>query len=396
MYFLPLIYQCFLIISLLMTIASHGYDQTLAFSNSDKLVTINNGKLNDVDVLVNNRIIVKADQKLSKRKIASFHVEITDVTPIYQGKNFTFYLIKISSVSLLSQVIQTLSGQFGIQLVQPDLLQLIHKNSADSSKPLGTVFPPYINMYHIKKLWQTTKGAGVKIAIIDDGFALSHPEFNVLKVDFSYDVSQKKLSSLPVLALDTHGTKVAGVIFAQHDAQGIEGIAPEASFIAIRQPDTWTSNTLLSFQVAKLAGADVINCSWHSSYLLQPIKDVIDDLSFHGRNGKGIAVVISAGNNNQIITSGSSEAAIASAIVVGAVDELTNKKLNFSNYGQSVDLMIYAKAVKSTIVGGGYGTFSGTSLSAAIVSGLAALAIAEQPQIKLNQLVDKLIQLQHN
>jgi len=394
-----------------MVFSSSSYAQAIEFSNGGEQVTITNGQIKGTPVVLSNRIIVKVDKSLSKNDLKGIDAKITNVSQIYQGKAFDFYLAEITTEPFLVAVMQKLSKQAGVQLVQPDILQLRSKNNINTNanrsantllnenKHSPLIYPPYIKFYGIKKRWNKTKGAGVNVAIIDDGFDLSHPKFKALNVVFSYDVNQKTLSSLPISPLDTHGTKVAGIIFAQHDndpGKGeVNGIAPEASLIAIRQPDTWTSNTLVSFQVAKLEGADVINCSWHSHFLLQPVADVINDLSFHGRNGKGIAVVISAGNDNQQITRYSSESAISSAIVVGAVNELNHQKLSFSNYGQSVDLMMYGKSVKSLIVGGGYGRFAGTSLSAAIVSGISALIIAEKPDITLKQLTDKLAQLQH-
>lgn len=206
---------------------------------------------------------------------------------------------------------------------------------------------------------------------------------------FSYDVEMKALTSGPKYKIDIHGTKVAGIIFSAHNNMGINGIAPESELIALRQPNTWTSNTLLSFQLAKLAGASVINCSWHSQILLQPVAEVIDDLAINGRQGKGIAVVISAGNKGQLIMPNSTESAISSAIVVGA-NGSDYKRLTFSNYGQSVDLFTYGKGVKTTLTSGGYGVFAGTSLAAAIVSGISALLISQNPNLTLEQLIQRL------
>ena len=74
--------------------------------------------------------------------------------------------------------------------------------------------------------------------VINDGFDLKNDEFENLKTTFTYDLSDRVLNSSPKSDVDTHGTKIARVLFAKHDKKGVEGIAPLAEFIAIRQPET--------------------------------------------------------------------------------------------------------------------------------------------------------------
>ncbi|MCP4320316.1 MAG: S8 family serine peptidase [Psychromonas sp.] len=204
--------------------------------------------------------------------------------------------------------------------MQPDILQQKQKNAFNQQTPLKQLAsqsasqtamkaPFYLPDIFGATLWQSNKGQGVKVAVIDDGFDLSHAQFTQTKLIFSYDSESRSLDSPPKTAKDTHGTKVASILFATNeegdlnrDQKVVKGMVPLADFIAIRQPDTWTSNTILSFQLAKLSNADVINCSWHSLWLLEPIYDVISDLARYGRSGKGTAVVFSAGNQGKKIT----------------------------------------------------------------------------------------------
>ena len=232
----------------------------------------------------------------------------------------------------------------------------------------------------------------MSIAVIDDGFALNHDELRNTDVVFSYDAERKVQDVSPQSELDTHGTKVIGTIFAAHDGHGIDGIAPEASLIAIRQPSTWTSSTLLSFYLAKLSDADIVNASWNSQWLLEPLADIVSDLARNGRGGKGTAVVFSAGNNGAEQTSNqgidSNEASLLDAVVIGS-DDGTGHRTRFSNYGNSVDAYIYGKPTPA-LVAGGYGRFSGTSLSTAVASGYFALLLANNPSLTLDQLVAQL------
>ena len=228
-------------------------------------------------------------------------------------------------------------------------LKATRKQRKNAYKALIAKDPsPYIDFLDLKLLWEKSKGEGVKIAIIDDGFNLMHEDLQHIKTSFSFDSESGELNARPHHHKDSHGTKVAGIIFAAHNQKGIDGVAPEAQIITLRQPDTWTSNTIRSFQLAKLAGASVINCSWHSHWLAQPIKEIVDELAQHGRKGKGIAVIFAAGNEGKKILPDSIEASKESAIVVGS-QSADYTRLKSSNYGETVDLEIYGARAQTTL-----------------------------------------------
>ena len=233
-----------------------------------------------------------------------------------------------------------------------------------------------VQKYHLEKIWQTTKGEGVNIAIIDDGFNLEHEDLKGVNILFSYDVDNKNLDSNPKTKLDTHGTKVAGVIFAQHNTMGVDGIAPDANLIAIRQTTNISSDMIISFSVAKKAGAHIINCSWNSPLLLEPIYDVIKSIT------KDTAVVFAAGNSHKEITPNSIEASIPEVITVGATQ-------NYSNYGHILDFQILSGTV-TTKENGTYGVFGGTSAAAPIISGLLALKMAQYKEVPMQEIVNYL------
>jgi len=388
-------------------------DNTVIFENFSKPVVLVKKKDyfqvegSRVQVQLSNRIIVKTTKMVNKEGAYQFHQQINNVVELFNGTANNYFSLEFRGSARLTQVfddlkiIQKEQPEKGIILVQPDILQLQNKAETTISTKQGASYKTpqsiithhndsaYLDLLKIQSMWQKSKGKNVKIAIIDDGVFLAHNELKHITPIFSYDVEAKTLSSTPRSAIDKHGTKVAGIIFAAHDNVGISGIAPEAELISIRQPSTWTSKTLLSFQLAKLAGAQIINCSWHSQLLLQPIADIIDDLAENGRDGKGMVVVISAGNTGIEIMPNSTESSIKSAIVVGASGK-GFQRLAFSNYGNSVDMFTYGQKVKATLSSGGYGVFAGTSLSAAIVSGLSALLLSQNSDLTVKQLSQQL------
>lgn len=231
-------------------------------------------------------------------------------------------------------------------------------------------------------------GEGISIAIIDDGFNLDHEDLRGVPVGFMYDADVKQIGAEPKAGIDQHGTMVAGVIAAQHNEKGINGVAPKAKLIPIRQVSTRTSDTVLSFTVADLAGADIINCSWNSRFLMQPVYDVIQSLVLRGRNGKGTAIIFAAGNEGRELFPLSKEAAIKEVITVGSLEK--SSVATYSNYGALVDLFVPGHL--RTTYRQGYGWFNGTSASAALASGVAALVLARNPDMALGELRSSLIQ----
>lgn len=371
-------------------------------------------------VFLSNRLIVKTRKDIFSDKLYGQHEQVTRVTDLFKGKNSDYYLLEVKDREKLSQVLKEFQRMSGIELVQPDILQLErqaikntnlslakqHDKHVEETKRAARkarraarikvnkltknkVQSPYIDILNLESIWTKTKGKGVKIAIIDDGFNLKHEDLQHLSPAFSYDTDSGKFDTMPDHHRDSHGTKVAGIIFAAHDQKGIDGIAPEAQIIALRQPDTWTSKTIMSFQLAKLAGASIVNCSWQSNWLLQPINDIVDELAKHGREGKGIAVVFAAGNEGKKILPESIEASIESAIVVGA-QNARYERLRSSNYGNTVDVMVYGGKAQTTITSGKYGIFSASSLAASIISGLSALILSQDPDMSLDELTKKL------
>lgn len=273
---------------------------------------------------------------------------------------------------------EALSREDGILYAQPDIVQPRSLHGYSSETDFTATLPAAL---------KANKGEGIKVAVIDDGFNLEHEDLKGATVGFSYDADLKQLGATPQVRGDRHGTQVAGVVVAQHNGLGIDGIAPKATLIPIRQASTRTSDTVLSFTVANLAGADIINCSWNSRVLMEPVNDVIQYLTQHGRNGRGSIIIFAAGNEGQPIKPGSKESAINTVITVGS--QLKGKIAPYSNYGERVDL--YLPGQIRTTYHQGYGWFNGTSASAAMASGLSALLLASNPTLTLNELQETLV-----
>lgn len=329
-------------------------------------------------VRVANRIVVKAKAGVDKERLAAVDSRVTGVTELYRLENGCYYAVEFSGKGALEEMLNRFAASPLVIAAQPDLLQ-VHDKSDKAASTRQTF--DYLKTLDIPRMWENSRGRGVRIAIIDDGIDLKHEDLLGVTLAFGYDLETRTLDPSPKADRDTHGTEVAGIIFARHNGKGIDGIAPEAELVALRHTDTWTSLTLLEFNLARLAGADIVNCSWTFRFMPEPVADVVVDLTVKGRRGKGAAVVFAAGNAGRM----SAEAALPGVIAVGSLDR-NGLRAGFSNYGKGVTVYTYGSDILTTGRGGRYVSFSGTSASAAIVSGVIALYLSRNPELALNDI----------
>ncbi len=185
-----------------------------------------------------------------------------------------------------------------------------------------------------------------------------------------------------------HGTEVAGLIAAAADnGIGISGVAPGVRLMVLRAGTA--SGYLEEDDVAQALfyalnnGARIVNMSFGDVALSRFLRDVIRYVA-----GQGLILIASAGNSatDQIhFPSG-----LPDVISVGASDR-NDGLAGFSNYGSSIDLVAPGVDMISTAPGGGYKSLNGTSFSAPLVSGVAALLLSARPQYSPQTLRNVLI-----
>lgn len=244
---------------------------------------------------------------------------------------------------------------------------------------------------HPRDAWMKTTGdSRIRVAIMDTGIDAKHPELQD-RVLPGYDFINK---SAQVGDSHGHGTHVSGVIGARWDNKiGIAGINREVSLIPIRvvpdNGDETDSNLIEGFEFAVAQGARVANCSFGKAVSSQAVGDVIE-----AAGQKGLLVVVAAGNDGQ---NNNSHAAFpanfrTSNMVVVAASTSSGNRANFSNFGLTkVDVAAPGAAVLSTITGGGYASWDGTSMATPQVVGVAALVLSVNPSLSPQQVREILI-----
>ncbi|MFT9666975.1 type VII secretion-associated serine protease mycosin [Streptomyces rhizosphaericola] len=244
---------------------------------------------------------------------------------------------------------------------------------------------------HTDRAWQTTKGAGITVAVLDTGVDGSHPDLvgQVLPGKDLVGFGAERGDSSWAL----HGTAMAGIIAGRGNgpgrADGVLGIAPEVRILPVRvileskdparAEARKTRGTALADGIRWAAdnGADVINLSLgDDSESAHP--DPGEDSAIQYALSKAIPVVASAGNGGEKGDRISYPAAYPGVIAVAAVDEYgTHASFSTRRWYATVS----APGVDIVVANpdGHYYIEWGTSAAAAFVSGAVALVRAAHP-----------------
>ena len=212
------------------------------------------------------------------------------------------------------------------------------------------------------------KGTGIKVAIIDSGIDYLHED---LKANYIEGWDFVNNDSDP-MDDDGHGTHVAGTVAAEDDSGGVIGVAPEASLYALKVLNKegvgYVSDVILAVQWATENEIQVINMS------LGGRKNIFLEWACDSAYSNDLLLVAAAGNGGAVIY----PAAYSSVIAVSATDS-NDDLAYFSSTGKQVELAAPGVDINSTLLGGGYGEKSGTSMASPHVAGTAALVWKANP-----------------
>ena len=246
-------------------------------------------------------------------------------------------------------------------------------------------------------------GRGISVAVVDSGINPNLSEFAGRIHAASRDVAGDR----GLVDNEGHGTAVSGVIAAARNGSGIMGVAFDATIMSFNTADPnqcsgddgckhGDSAIAQAIDLARTNGARVINVSLGGESVGGAV------LSAVGRaTSAGIVIVISAGNegkeaigiNPSAFATGSAQAGNGLVIIAGAHDASRNIS-DFSNKAGTAS-QYYLTALGSRVrtfdqTGTSY-LYSGTSFSAPVISGAAALLASAFPNLTGAQIVDILL-----
>ncbi|MEI8350501.1 MAG: S8 family serine peptidase [Candidatus Omnitrophota bacterium] len=366
------------------------------------------------------------------------------------------YKIQLPENVSVEEAVAKLKANPAVEYAQPDYIVKIAGFPQDLPNdtyvdPLqtntwttGSFHQPYEDLWGLKnikadKIWQTTQGEGVVVAVADSGVDYNHPDLwdniwvnpavisdsngdgktDLNDCDLNHDHSIESNEIVDNMfgwdfanndnnPMDGngHGTHCAGTISAVgNNALGVIGVAPKARIMAVKGLSDQGSGAISDLaQCVKYAadyGAQVISNSWGGpSPVPDPVlQDAFDyanapDNTRSGNNKQGCVTVVAAGNDNMDFSL-FTPANLAGVISVAAIDN-TDAKASFSNWGK-VDIAAPGVNILSTMpdnstiasmiltkrpdlkAASGYYALSGTSMACPHAAGAAALLLFLHP-----------------
>ena len=349
------------------------------------------------------------------------------------------FRVRFTSELFAARAVELLTGNDDVEFVHPNFIFLKSWRSRDFLES---------QQWHLKNVGQSGgipgadgqiteawkligKEHGTFVAVIDAGFEINHEDLrpvwavnpkeipgngrdddgNGLVDDvFGYNFLDDT-AELGGTRLERHGTAVAGVLAAAANNFGVTGVCPACQLIPI-VAGLRVMDDAEAFAYAALRGAQVISNSWgyvtgtpETEVLTQMIKQV----AFQGRQGKGVPIVFAMNNLDQDDCEGpypdiSSLAAVVA--VSGGTDR--DKKVSYGAWGPCMELLAptnekdRAKIVTTDLSGqAGYNNgrypddfenpnytnyFHGTSAAAPQVAGAMGFLLGFAPELTREQL----------
>jgi len=372
----------------------------------------------DGDTTVAGEILVKLRTTAALAPLlAKYQLSVID-----QFGSRPIYRLMVPSSMSTKDTIALLTLEVDVLIAEPNV---VHRSPEARKNTVWTIGTPQMyaaqwapGAMRLNEARALSTGAGVRVAVLDTGIDRAHPLFTgrlLPGFDFvDYDNDPSEVGDVDAVGFG-HGTHVAGLItmvapdakimpLGVLDSQG-EGnawVLAEAILYAIDpdgNPSTDDGAQIINLSLGTLARTRILDTVAQLATCTVPDNnDTANDLSDPGYDddearcsrSRGVVIIAAAGNDgsDQVREYPAAEGAHG-LLAVGA--STNNSRLaKFSNFGSWIGVAAPGDGITSSIPGGGYATWSGTSMATPLVAGTAALVRARNSSMKPDDVIKRI------
>ena len=421
--------------------SANGYTADNATWQSSDVEALSKGATFNGMAVIPNRVLVKWREEMSSED-ADQALDVIGMwrTEDYQGMGISVLEAAPKRKSLqasaaqtaeqyLKSIIAELEASGMVLYAEPDYIQTVDFTSPPNDPRYGELWGlnntgqrsgRFDADIDAPEAWDLNQGsADIVVGVIDTGVDYTHPDLrdnmwvNTAELDGRSDVDDDGNGYVDdiygwdaanndgdPMDDDDHGTHVSGTIGAVgNNGIGVVGVSPNVSIMALKflgaNGSGSTSDAIECLNYALEMKRDygvnlkLTSNSWGGGGYSQALKDAIE-----ATGAQGMLFIAAAGNdgtNNDESPHYPSNYNSDNIISVASTTR-NDVKSSFSNYGLiSVDLAAPGSSILSTVHGGGYASFSGTSMATPHVAGAAALVFADHPEFNHLQVKEDLM-----
>lgn len=389
---------------------------TLSVSAAEKMLA-SGGEYDDSAVIAvfDDEDITEAEVVSSIESETALDGSCVSVEVVGEASDSSYAAVEIPDDKSAAEVMSELSKVDGVAYVQPDFVYTVAGSQATNDPDTGDEY--YLYATHAADLYSEMKTGGkVTVAVLDTGCLLSHTDLKANISPYAYDAYLQKPLSQTDGSKDLygHGTQTAGAMGAVADNGTLgAGVSYNATILPIKV-SPGSKGTMDTIAIArglryienlieegKLTNLKAINMSFgiystesHGDYI-GLIDDSFADTTLHGlicelRDTYGVLTVAAGGNgeNGVAQTKAFYPSDWPEVLSVTATNK-KNTNVSWSNYNSAKDLSAPGKSIFTTSADGKKATTTndGTSFSAPIVCGIAALLWSAYPDATVDEVV---------
>ncbi|QWG02616.1 S8 family peptidase [Flammeovirga yaeyamensis] len=279
------------------------------------------------------------------------------------------FSIKIHDEKTLDQI----SNDPRVLRVIKDQIVTLAKPSTNNVSTFSTQTTPW----GISRVNGGISYSGNNVAyVMDTGIDLDHPDLNVNE-SIGFNAFRFGRDGRSLDDFNSHGTHVAGTIAAINNQIGVIGVAAGATVVPVKVLNSRGSGSYsgiiagIDFVGANGRSGDVANLSLGGGGYT-PLDDAVEQAA----QSSGVKFILAAGNESQNANNVSPARANGPNVYTISASDINDNFASFSNYGSPVDWCAPGVNILSTVPGGRYASYNGTSMAAPHAAGVYLLGAA--------------------